>query len=62
MTFTLTSLAFVISYRGFPDGTVVKNPPPSAGDAGDMSLTAGWERSHGVGSGNSLQYSCMKIP
>ena len=46
-------------FEGFPAGSVVKNPPANAGD---KSLTAGWERSHGVGNGNPLQYSCMENP
>ena len=28
---------------GFPGGSVVKNPPANAGDAGDMGLIPGWE-------------------
>ena len=38
----------------FPEGSVVKNLPASAGDVG---LTPGLERSPGEGNGNSLQYS-----
>ena len=30
---------------GFPGGSVVKNPPGNAGDAGDMSSILGWGRS-----------------
>ena len=29
--------------KGFPGGTVVKNPPASAGDAGDVGLIPGWD-------------------
>ena len=43
---------------GFPCGSVVKNPPARAGDAGDMSSVPGLGRCLGVGNGNSLQYSC----
>ena len=39
-----------------PDGSVVKNPPGNAGDAG---LIPGWGRSPGGGNGNPLQYSCQ---
>ena len=39
---------------GFPDGSVVKNPPVNAGDAGSIS---GSGRSPGEGNGNSFQYS-----
>ena len=34
-------------YRGFPGGSVVKNPPASAGEAGDMGLIPGSGRSPG---------------
>ena len=42
---------------GFPGGTVVKNPPASAGDMGS-NPEAG--RSPGVGNGNPFQYSCLE--
>ena len=41
---------------GFPGGTVVKNPPASAGDARDRDSIPGVGRSPGVGIGNPLQY------
>ena len=47
---------------GFPAGTVVKNPPANAEDAGDVGSIPGSGRSPGVGNGNPLQYSCLKIP
>ena len=40
--------------------TLVKNPPDSAGDAGDAGSIPGSERSPGVGNGNSLHYSCLE--
>ena len=40
---------------------VVKNPPTNAGDAGDEGSVPGSGRSPGVGNGNPLQYSCLKI-
>ena len=46
--------------RGFPDGTVVKNPPANTRDAGDMGLTPGSGRSPGGVNGNPLQYSCLE--
>ena len=49
-------------YKGFPGGSVVKNPPANAGDARDPSLIPGWGRSRRVGNGNPLQYSCWEIP
>ena len=44
---------------GFPDGSVVKNLPASAGDVGS---TLGLGRSPGEGNGNPLQYSCLGNP
>ena len=41
---------------GFPGGSVVKNLPADAGDAG---LISGWGRSPGEGNGIPLQYSCL---
>ena len=41
----------------FPDGTVVKNPPASAGDAGSNP----WVRkTPGEGDSTALQYSCLE--
>ena len=40
---------------GFP--AVIKNLPANAGD---VSLSPGWERSPGRGNGNPLQYSCFE--
>ena len=47
------------SYLAFPGGSVVKNPPTSAGD---MGLIPGSERSPGGENGNPLQYSCLGNP
>ena len=47
---------------GFPYGSVVKNPPANAGDAGDMGSIPGLGRSPGEGNGNPLQYSCWENP
>ena len=44
---------------GFPGGTLVKNPPASAGDTRDTGSAPGSGRSPGGGNGNSLQYSCL---
>ena len=44
---------------GFPDGSVVKNPPANSGDARDVGLIPGSGRSPREGNGNSLQYSCL---
>ena len=43
--------------RSFLGGSVVKNPPASAGDAGSV---PGLRRSVGVGNGNPLQYPCLE--
>ena len=48
----------VCIYKGFPGGSVVKNPPANSGirDAGS---SPGLGRSPGEENGNPLQYSCM---
>ena len=45
--------------QGFPGGSVVKNPPASAGDLGSV---PGSGRSPGEGNGNPLQYSSLGNP
>ena len=40
----------------------LKNPPLTAGDAGDTGLTPRSGRSPGVGGGNPLQCSCLESP
>ena len=45
--------------KGSPGGSVVKNPPVNAGDAG---LTPGKGRSSAGGNGNPPQYSCLGNP
>ena len=44
-------------YWGFSGGSVVKNPPANAGDAGAI---PGSGRSPGEGNGNPLQYPCLE--
>ena len=44
---------------GFPGGSVVKNMPVNAGDAG---LIPGSGRSPEKGNGNPLQYCCLENP
>ena len=46
----------------FPGGSVIKNPLINAGDAREVGLISGSERSPGGGNGNPLQYSCLKSP
>ena len=41
---------------------VVKNPPASAGDLGDVDLIPGSGRSPGGGHGNPLQCYCLENP
>ena len=48
--------------RGFPGGSVVKNPPANAGDIRDTGLIPGSGRSPGGGHGNPLQNSCLENP
>ena len=48
--------------RGFPGGSVVKNPPADAGDIRDAGSNPGLGRSPGGGNGNPLQYSCLENP
>ena len=43
--------------RAFPGGSVVDNPPSSAGN---VALILGPERSPGGGNGNPLQYPCQE--
>ena len=46
-----------MNHSGFPGGSVTKNPPTNAGDAG---LTRDPGRSPGEGNGTPLQYSCQE--
>ena len=47
-------------FAGSPGDAVVKNPPASAGNAGDRGSVPGWGRSPGIGIGTLLQYSCLE--
>ena len=47
------------SSQGFPDGSVVKNSPASAGE---MRSIPGLGRSPTGRNGNPLQYSCLENP
>ena len=42
--------------------SVVKHPPASVGDAGEMGSTPELGRSPRGGNGNPLQYSCLENP
>ena len=48
----------LISFLGFPSGSVVKIPPVNAGDSGSI---PGWERPPGEENGYPLQY-CLGNP
>ena len=48
--------------RGFPGGSVVKNPPASGGDARDSGSIPGLRRSSGGGNDNPLKYFCLRNP
>ena len=48
------------SIKGFLDGSMVKNPPANAEDAGDLGSIPGSGKSPGGGNGNPLQYSCLE--
>ena len=46
-------------FTGFPGGSVIKNPPANAGDAGSIPRSG---RFSGGGNGNPLQYSYLGNP
>ena len=48
--------------KGFPGGSVVKNPPANVGNAEDVDSILRSGRSPGGGNGNPLQYSCLENP
>ena len=45
--------------KHFSSGSVVKNPPASIGDAGDLDLIPEWGISPRGWNGNPLQYFCL---
>ena len=55
-----SKLSIVYSLRGFPGGSVVKNPPANVGDARDAGSIPGLGRSPEMGNGTPLQYSCLE--
>ena len=50
---------FPLMWRGFPGGSDSKESAHNAGDPGSIPES---ERSPEEGNGNTLQYSCWKIP
>ena len=53
--------SFLTLPQGFPGGTVVKNPPASAGDVRDTGSVPESERSRGEGNGNPLSVLAWRI-
>ena len=51
-----------ITYQLEVCGAMIKNPPATAGDAGDLGFIPGLGRSPGGELGNSLQYFCLENP
>ena len=47
-------------FKGFQDGSAVKNLPANAGDRGDVGSIPELEKSPGGGNGYLLQYSGLK--
>ena len=48
--------------QGFPNGSVVKNPPANTGASRDMGLIPRLGRFPGGGNGKLIQYSCLENP
>ena len=55
-------LHMLVYTLGFPGGTLVKNLPANAGDAGDARSISVLGRPPGEGNGTPLQYSCLENP
>ena len=61
LTFSLLIFCMLVqTYLGFPGGSVVKNPPATAGEARDVGSIPGLRRFPGGGHSNPLQYSCLE--
>ena len=50
----------MLGFGAWASGTVVKNPPASAGDTRDAGSVPGSGKSPGEGNGNPLYYSCLE--
>ena len=57
---SLAQLIVSVWFRVFQVAPMVKNLPGKAGDARGESLIPGLERSHEVGNGKSLHFSCLE--
>ena len=53
---------YIYIIGGFPSGSVVKNLPANAEDAGDVGSLSGLGRCSGEGNDNPIQYSCLENP
>ena len=56
---TVVATYHALLSRGFPGGSVVKNPPANAGDLDSMPELGG---SPGEGNDNPLKYFCLRNP
>ena len=52
-------MVILTGMRGFPDGSVVKDPSAHAGDERDTGSIPGSIRSPGGGNSNPFQFSCV---
>ena len=53
---------YLLSYRGFPGGSVLEESACNAGDTGDAGSIPGSGRFPGRGHDNPLQYSYLENP
>ena len=60
LNFLSPEIARAYLNMAFPGGSVVKNPPASAGDPGDEGSIPRSRRSPGGENGNPLQYPCLE--
>ena len=60
-SFIITKVIYqiVLKHRGFPGGSVVKNPPTNTGDMGSIPGSGRSPREENI---NPLQYSCLENP
>ena len=61
-TYRGLELSSCIPFQGISSGSVVNNLPANARDARDLDSILVSGRAPGVGNGNLLQYSCLKLP
>ena len=56
-SYSVTSKHYFHTHLRFPGGTVVKNSPPNAGDAGSIPRSG---RFAGAGNGKPFPYTCLE--